>query len=557
MQPEDAAPSTREEEQATFSSSSSSVILPSASLDVLLPLLVSQGDNITTYQGSAPQLDSNAHSNQDFLLQVLPSLGVRRVRDVALLSTGSGSKEPTNAGKTFDSIVIDAGSAFLKHFRSIPQEQAAGSTHHDDQNADVEMVDDGTTKLEPTSRPPQQTEEETLDEFIRQLTRLQSLAIDALAPPLLTGVDFLAQDLLAAESETVHDGAEEGQRIVLPLSVSKLVMAGSPRPSRDQSAAQTLPSPLDRVNLCAPNEVIQISGTKGSGRKTLVLNSVLASLHANPNVHALWIGVPSLAPALSSSSSEERGTEGQLNSFEKLLQERSAMMRHHVAVKALTAWSRLQELHKVSAAEKGKARQQAAPEKDPLDRLVIETCTSIEAILALLDAIFTPSTSSAASPKVALLVIDQLHRLFFDETRLAPLDGLASSAIQAGLQKLCRQLVHYSRTKGMRVYVSPHRIFVNAIFSHTGLITRFAAHQRRHVLLTNIPQLQLWRNDKPPQLRKHIRAHDRRHALGRARQYRLPDRLDVKCRRSVHLHLHLYIYHRRRRPRRQGRREPT
>ncbi|KDN51328.1 hypothetical protein K437DRAFT_55878 [Tilletiaria anomala UBC 951] len=184
----------------------------------------------------------------------------------------------------------------------------------------------------------------------------------------------------------------------------------------------------------------------------------MRSLCAHTATRALWIGVPL--------RSSQPLAEAELH-------KRAEAARLHVAAKALHICDALLgESARTDAAgedeekaQRAVKRQKIAEEYDPLDRLGIETCTNVDGIIELVDALLTSPPALPADPlkaaaysqssslPIQAIVIDQVQRLFNDEEALQLLPGMTKTSVQADLQHLCRHMVRVARTASVRVYL--------------------------------------------------------------------------------------------------------
>lgn len=126
------------------------------------------------------------------------------------------------------------------------------------------------------------------------------------------------------------------------------------------------------------------------------------------------------------------------NPSESRLQTAEDKVRHAVALKSLRIWN------VIKAEEHGESDSQSTP----LDRLVIETCASTDAVLALLSVLLDKHDSH-----FKIIVIDQLHTLYYDEKTLDTHTGMTKDTVLYDIQRLARQLVDRAHRHGLRVYL--------------------------------------------------------------------------------------------------------
>ncbi len=343
-------------------------------------------------------------------------------------------------------------------------------------NAERKQVDECKQASAPLAA--EASAEAAVSDFLGRLLQLHDAALQALARPSFTGAQLLeAERGAASHADNLDDSsADEDAAFFLPLPEDLCHVLHH----RDASSAPAFGTqkesprvPLtrsERLHLARAGEVTEISGVRGSGRKTLVLHSLLRAIFAANNstesrddaepITALWITIPSLSPIEAGSTDEgvARTRTQQVKEEEaQVFQKRDVDARQHIARKALAVWHAVKTENREagipSTALSGEGFDGPVDPQydDPLDRLVIQTCSSVEGITSLLDVVYPVPRENV--PKVTLVVIDQVHRLFFDEERLAALPGRTNTSIQAELQRLCHKLVTISRTFGSRIYL--------------------------------------------------------------------------------------------------------
>lgn len=180
------------------------------------------------YASSSPRTASQGQGPDPTLLQALAEQGIRTADQIVL--SDIFIELPSTVNRSFSGlnqrdIFLDTLNACLRLHR-----------------ADHKQDD------------PAENVQELLETYqARLLNLLEQCAAHFGADEPISGV----QALRAEEASVASNAGNYSDAFKLPSSISQLLMEGVPDAQRDKQ------------HLCAPNEVVQIAGIAGSGRKTV------------------------------------------------------------------------------------------------------------------------------------------------------------------------------------------------------------------------------------------------------------------------------------------------
>lgn len=197
------------------------------------------------------------------------------------------------------------------------------------------------------------------------------------------------------------------------------------------------------------------------------MNSVLRSLWLHPEERALWVCVPSLPEEdetclVAAQDMRQHIATKCFQAQRSLLEQASQRLQEHTNRKRKRTeddsgdnthfdWGRMPD----GIEDQGVVDRQHLVRylvgHDPVQRLLVQSATSIEEVQSLWDKVYNSLTQTKKPPSI--LVLDSLDRLFFDNHGTPYRQFTNTTALPTSAQRLLYALVQLARTHNIRVYI--------------------------------------------------------------------------------------------------------